>query len=220
MTVSTFYPDADVETDTVDGWAEHVGDAVWDTIHDGAGTGSNDAHSVNFLDLCSTSTTNQWERMIRNFYLFDTSSIPDGDAIDSATFEQVFTASQDDFTSSISLVTTTPNANDDLVNGDYTQVGTTKQATDVTIAGLTVDSSTYNAMTLNATGLGNISKTGITKFGTRHLADLSDTEPTWASSSCSKASSASADEVLAGDKRPKLVVTHSIAFVPKIVCIS
>ena len=43
MTVSTFYPDADVETDTVDGWAEHVGDAVWDTIHDGAGTGSNDA---------------------------------------------------------------------------------------------------------------------------------------------------------------------------------
>ena len=54
------------------------------------------------------------------------------------------------------MITTTPATNTAVVDADFVQVGTTKQATDLTLAGMTADD--YQTWTLKSTGLGNIDK--------------------------------------------------------------
>lgn len=162
--------------------------------------------------------------MYRFIVLFDTSSLPDSDTVDSATMELVAPTGtrRNEFVEagSLSMVASTPASNTNIVSADYAQLGTVKQATDVTLASLIVDSATYNAFTLNATGLGNINKTGVTKFGMRTKFDNDNTEPTVGVSKGCEISWATAEEILAGDKRPKLVVTHTAppsTFVPKML---
>ena len=82
-------------------------------------------------------------------------------------------------------------------------MGTTKQATNRTIASITTG--IYNDWTLNATGEGNIIKDGITKFGFRIEADRADIEPTWVASEEVKLHIYQADNS-GTDKDPKLVV--------------
>ena len=87
-TTSTFYPDPDTETTSVDGyvWRDAV-DETWSAIHDAAdGTFSSDTGSGINVNLSTNATSNHWDRMGRGFILFDTSSIPDTDAVTSATF--------------------------------------------------------------------------------------------------------------------------------------
>ena len=211
-TVSTFYPDGDTETTSVDGDANRKNQTRenWATIRAGAGTQNNDSLSTTRVLISTDNPTPDWGDFERVFLLFDTSSLGDSDIIDSATMEVVATASADDFTDSISMITTTPASDTTLKNADYSQQGTTKQATDIAISAFTVDSSTYNAFTLNTTGEGNISLTGITKFGLRSTADTDNSEPTWSGPfDSSSVTLATAEEVLSGDKRPRLVVTHT-----------
>ena len=221
MTVSTFYPDGDPETNSVDGYTQHDENppgSTWATARDGAGTASSDIGVSQLVSIRSTTTVNQWRTFNHIFLLFYTATLGDADTKDSATLEFVVIARIDQFAQSVALVTTTPASNTALVNGDHLLMGTVDQATDRTLAGLTVDSATYNAMTLNATGLTNISLTGVTKFGLRLTADADNVEPTWGSNQDSQIDVALAEENLAGDKRPKLVVTHtSPPFVPTVI---
>ena len=219
MTVSTFFPDGAPETTSVDGWAERGGqNEAFGTIRAGAGSFFNDdLDVVGMVMLVTTATSPNYNSIRRGVFLFDTSSLPDTDTIDAVTFEFVATAKADEFTeaASLSMVTSTPASNTALENADYTQLGTTKQATDLTIASVVADSATYNAFTLNATGRGNISQTGISKFGARGTFDNDNVEPTWGASKFAYVNCASAEEVLAGDKRPKLVVTHTATADPE-----
>jgi len=221
MTVSTFFPDADVENTSVDGLTGSDGvNNSWTLTRDDSGANSGPSSATDRTSIKTTATTNNWNHIYRSIFLFDTSSLGDADTIDSVTLDRVFTLRDEGIASqSMTLTTSTPASNTDIVNADFTQFGTTKQATDVTLASLTVDSSTYNSMTLNSTGLGNISKTGITKFGTRITSDNDNAEPTWASDVGAQVNGATADEVLSEDKRPKLVVTHTtpITFKPKAI---
>jgi len=219
--VTTFFPDANPETTSVDGVIERVvTEETWATISGAAdGTGAGDLDSSHEIRILSGPTTaDRWNRIARGISLFDTASLPDGDDIDSATVEFVLISPiTNDFTDSLSLVLSTPASNTAIVTGDYDQLGTVKQATDVTLASLTADSATFNVMTLNATGRGNITKTGVSKFGFRMAKDDA-TGPTWVASKNSLITMASAEEVLAGDKRPKLVVTHTTPpFIPRAV---
>ncbi len=213
-TITTVYPDAHTETDTVDGDLadNNTGpDAVWDTLRAGGGDtccGASDSGATAISGHFTGGTTDLWNQFLRYIALFDASGIADTDQITSATFDIVLTASTDDFTDSVSMVTSTPSSNTSLIATDYAQLGTTKQAGDIAIASFTVDSSTYNSFTLNSTGLGNISKTGITKFGLRSTQDTDNAEPTWSADDNSSITFATADEVLSGDKRPRLVITH------------
>ncbi len=213
-TITTVYPDAHTETDTVDGDLadNNTGpDAVWGTFRAAGGLrccGASDSGATAISGHSTGGTTDLWNQWHRYIALFDASGIADTDQITSATLDIVLTASNDDFTDSVSMVTSTPASNTSLTATDYAQLGTTKQAGDIAIASFTVDSSTYNSFTLNSTGLGNISKTGITKFGLRSTQDNDDAEPTWSADDNSTITFATADEVLSGDKRPRLVITH------------
>ena len=214
MTVTTFFPDAHVETTSVDGQTQRAGvNEIYATIRGGAGTGSTDTGSTQTVAISTSTTTDQYDILRRGILLFDTASLPDGDTIDSATFELVVTSKLEQLSpaDSVSLVESTPASNTGLIDADYGQTGTTKQATDLTIASLTADSSTFNVWTLNATGEASIDATGVTKFGLRLASDADNNEPTWGSSDTTQFLWATAEEILAGDKRPKLVVTHSAA---------
>ena len=224
MTVTTFYPDQLPDTGpantSVDGHAgrDSAGEG-WAAQRDGAGTASADAGAQPRFGI-GTNGSSVWQSCYRSFLLFDTSSIG-SDTIDSATMEIVAIGRVNDFSvgQSASMVQSTPATNTALVNADYNQANwpaNTKQATDKTLASFTVDSDTYNIFTL--TVLTNISKTGVTKFGLRITADNDDLEPTVGASKTAQIEWASAEENLPiGDRRPKLVVTHTATFVPRAV---
>jgi len=167
------------------------------------------------MQVWSSTTSNEWSYMRRVFVLFDTSTLGDSDSIDSATMELVVLSGGiiDNFTDSISMVTTNPVSATAIAVGDYSRILAVKQAADLTVAGLTADSSTYNAFTLNSTGRGNISLDGITKFGIRTTAENDDDEPSWVSDKGTKVTFLSADH--SGSVKPKLVVTHTSPFTPK-----
>lgn len=176
-TTSTFHPDPSVEVSTFDGFVRNTTGADYAAVQS-----ATDGDVIN-----DTSTGDRGIRnsdvggsysIFRSAFLFDTSSIPDTDSITSATFSLYGTgsASEDVDTDSVSVVASTPASNTAIALGDFDQFGTTKLATDITIASW--NTGAYNDFTLNASGLAAISKTGITKLGARTAKDISATTPT------------------------------------------
>jgi hypothetical protein len=199
-TVSTFYPQPNVETVSVDGHVIATG-GVWATVR-GAAAGTSVVDSG--TTQAALSNTFMQVDIYRVFLLFDTASLPDADTILSATLSVYATAIQNgdnDGDDTINVVTSNPASNTGLVIGDFDQLGTTLQAPAIDITSITT--SAYNVFTLNSTGLGNISKTGVTKFGLREGHDLIDSATTLISSmTCSSADNTGTSQ------DPKLDVTH------------
>jgi hypothetical protein len=196
----------------VDGRAARDGvNEAWATIHSGAGNYANDTGTVASINVQSSSTTNKWCCIISAFNLFDTSSLPDGDLILSGTFGFAATVVVDTLSpaGSVSMVATDPASTSNIVSADWDlpKRGSVKQGTDLTLASLTADSSTLNLFTLNSTGLGNITQTGVTKFGIGLTSDVTDTEPTWSNTTGSDQSRVG---VMTAESaaQPTLSVTH------------
>lgn len=211
-TTSTFYPDPDTETTSVDGYVgRNSVNETFSTIHNGAGTTSSDTGGI-FISVAASTTSNQFEKILRGLEFFDTSSIPDTDTIDSATLSHYHneraTALDD---ANIAVVSGTAASDTALVNADYAvaNFGSTEFITAYSIAGLTLN--TYKDNTLNASGLAAISKTGLTKFGVMLSWDLANSfGGTWSSAAETYTGYRSADT--AGTTQdPKLVVEHSAA---------
>lgn len=201
-TVTTVYPDPDPETTTVDGRVRNSG-ATYATVHDAAdGSAADPTSSV--LSWHHSFITGTYY-IDRSFFLFDTSTIPDGDTIDSAIFSWYHTATVPTYpdADSTDVVSSTPATNTNLVVGDFDQLGTTSFATKLDSS---IANSAYNNWTLNASGLSNISKTGVSKFGTRHLQDLNSTAPTGEN----QTEWLYAENAGTGSD-PKLAVTHTAA---------
>lgn len=215
MTVTTVYPDANVETNSVDGFAaREVPEETWASLRGGAGNTKSDNETQTKAQLVTGTTTDRWTTIHRCILLFYTEGLPDGDVISAATMEFVGVTAGvgTDFSDSISMVTSTPASDVGLVNADYSRLGTTKQASDIAISGITANNSAFTAFTLNSTGLGNISKTGVTKFGIRITFDNDnedDSPPTWSSADNSRVNLWAADSGDDPDRRPKLVITHA-----------
>lgn len=112
----------------------------------------------------------------RGFTPFDTSTLNDTDTIDSAVYALFIDAKTNPNSNSVSVVQTSQASPSSLATADFDAIGTTKGATDLTIASITTGA--YNNFTLNATGLGWISKTGNTLLGTRITQDITATAPT------------------------------------------
>lgn len=214
MATTTFYPDPDVESTSVDGYAEHLYGAgsgqTWATIVAAAGTAATDDRSTNSIAASALADTGDgnWREIIRGIFLFDTSAITDTDSIDSATFSIYVPSVTDVADQLIGVVASAPASNTALVGGDYDSLGTTRFATDIDVTSLST--SAYNDFALNASGLAAITTTGVTKLGTRLSGDIDDTTPTWSSGVeprvncyCAEATDTTSD--------PKLVVVHSAA---------
>ena len=215
-TTTTVYPDADPETTSVDGRAlRNVASETFATIRAGAGNDSSDvAVDTNSAYLSASGTTDQYAILIRGIFLFDTSSIPDTDSIDSATFSVWGTSKTNGFTTidnTLHLCASTPASNTAIVNADYGQLGTTSFGS-VTFANFDGTNTVYTNVTVNATGLSDISKTGITKFGVRTGTDITNTAPTWVSAAILTFQMIHADTA-GTTSDPKLVVVHTAAVV-------
>lgn len=214
LTTTTVYPDPDPETTTVDGVADYDGSASsWATIQGATDGGAASSSGTTLQCYVAHQLSPSLYYLYRAFLLFDTSAIADADTINSATFSWYATTKIDDALSleagnrHIRLVQSTPASNTNIVVGDYDQGGTTGGASDIAVASFTT--SAYNDFALNATGLGWISKTGVTKLGLRHTADINNEAPVSpAGDDYSLIYGYSADQT-GTTTDPKLVVIHS-----------
>lgn len=239
LTTSTFYPDPNAESTTVDGPVVNDRSTTsWDTTHD-ATSASNDlglggafpsrGEPANWTEGIFSYQYQGGSRTIisRGFFLFDTASIDDTDTISSATFSWyvLYELDYSDNTSQeyIALVSSTPASNTDLVVGDFDQCGDainnpTKGASDLTNASVSLNA--YNDWALNATGLGWITKTGVTKLGLREGHDVEDVVPTYSGDTNDVYSVAGRFADYTGTSSdPKLVVVHAsvgASFIPRI----
>lgn len=125
-------------------------------------------------------------QILRSTTCYDTSAIPDGATISSAT-ETIYlysnlTYSYDYYSSTAHAITGRTGAEDYVAlvgytgeqntidNADYGTFGSTKMSNDLDFSAMTLDSD--NVITLNSTGLSAINKTGVTCFGMKNGYDL------------------------------------------------
>lgn len=223
-TVSTFRPDPDPETSTVDGYAQHRitsgdNDVPYSTLVAGAGTDAGgDQAWVHLSWIQAGTNTDEYHRNRRGLFLFDTSSIPDGDSISAAEIQFVIktVAGSDELdggghdNSRIHIVSSNPASNTALVAGDYDSLGSTSFGNSV-IQDDNPGVDETEIITLNASGIAAIDKSGITKFGTKVGWDLNDTTTglTWTSDGSQAWVIYSADNTGTSDD-PVLEVTHGV----------
>lgn len=204
----TFNPDANPESTSVDGRVYRgVVNETFGTIRAGVGSAGDDTFSSDLnIQVKGSGTSNQWAVLLRSFFLFDTSSIPDGDIVSAATFSLYVTAKTTNITDSVGLLQSNPASNTAIIASDYQGFTQTTRQTnsDLTISGMTT--SAYNDWVLNNTGISNVSKTGITKLGIKTASDIDNSAPSWVNGASGDFTANQAD---AGSNKPKLVVTHS-----------
>lgn len=197
-TTSTFNPDANVESTSVDGLTE-VTNADWTVARNAAdGTIAGDTQTLSFGGSQNNSPGFELDRA---FFLFDTSALPDTDTISSATLSIFDGSNGNTNTDSITyhIVSSTPASNTAIGTADHDQVGSISFGSK---ALSTFSNSTFADFTLNASGIAAITATGVSKFALRGSRDIDDVDPTGVNRfDVTYADSASND--------PKLVVTHA-----------
>jgi RHS repeat-associated protein len=216
-TTSTFYPNANPETSSVDGSAQRRNNSgeSWSAVTTGAGTAADDTGDpdADFYAQAYTSS-GQWLRLFRGFFLFDTSAIDDTETVVAATTSLRGTSKQDDGgnTPNLNIYSSSPSSNTAIAAGDYASVGSTAFSSAISYSSWST--SGYNDFVLNGSGLAAVDKGGVTKFSTRNANyDVAGSGPTWGSSqemslysNYAEASGTSTD--------PKLVVTSNSVVPP------
>jgi RHS repeat-associated protein len=219
-TTSTYYPASGYLNSPVDGPVQNAGSSgvSWSTVRSsssGNWTGP-DSSSGSMIKVTGHQSENQYA-IVRSFFLFDTASLPDTDVISSATLSVYMHARSTSqplaTTSDHSLVVlqSSPAANNNLVNDDYDQVGSINSPTEGSDRYHIDDDFTmnqYNNISLNGTGIGWISKTGITKLGSRHTADVDNVQPTQQNGAWSGINIYFADQT-GTTQDPKLIIQHT-----------
>ncbi|GAH79199.1 unnamed protein product, partial [marine sediment metagenome] len=199
-TTVTFYPDPNVESSSVDGWARDTGNSVvWATLVAKPGNDADDSDASEYIVwIQSKSTTDKWDDLRRGIYLFDTNSIPDDVTIVSATFSVRGSAKGDNFSPAIApninVYSSNPASNTSSVAGDFNSLGSTAFC-DTPITYASWSTTGYNNFALNSSGLAAIDKTGVTKLGLRNANyDVTGNSPTWSASGAAYLSGYFADQ--------------------------
>lgn len=213
-TTSTFYPDANPETSSVDGYVgRDAGAEGWATVRGGAGTNADDTGIGYVATQDSGGTT---ASLFRGILVFNTAAIPDTDTISSATLSLYGRAGSDQSCTSnaqtgLNFTSSSPASNTALAATDYPVANFGSTAfLDTAFTFASFSTGAYNDGVLNASGIANISVTGVSKFAARLGGDISNTEPTCSGAQAAEYRSESAD--FAGTTSdPKLVVVHAVA---------
>lgn len=207
----TVYPQAGFGGTTCDGLVARAGvNENWATIRAGAGTAAyNTLHQIGWQN---TVAGNAFQSLYRFIATFDTSSLTSLATISAATKSLYGNSATyfnpDGNSPKANIYLATPASSGTLVAADYSQIGATKQCdTDITYASW--NNSGYNDFALNAAGIGNISKTGITRFGCREVTyDVGGTSPAASTPSANTAMGIIGSD--AGSNIPKLVITYTL----------
>jgi len=212
----TFYPDAHVESDSVDGYASHSQTLSWANLRAAVGSSSDDSGAQMFVGIDSDFRPgSNWRGIYRAAVLFDTSSINDGATVTDAKLSLYGNSKSDaaGITPSINVYTSNPASDTAIVAGDYDSFGSTALSTEITYAAY--NTSGYNDFTLNATGRAAISLTGVTKLGFREgNYDGPNVQPSsGVGYQLTYFSGYTADN---GSNKPKLVVTYTVVSLPTV----
>jgi len=208
----TFYPDADAETTSVDGYAgEEAEDATWTVLRGMPGDTSDDSGALIYaVYFRASGTNNQFQSLRRGIYLFDTSALPDSAVVTSATLSLFGNSKLDDngATPNINIYSSDPATNTAIVPADYATLGSVAFCdTPITYAGFSTTA--YNDFALNAAGMAAISVDGISKFSSRNASyDVAGADPAWVNSGQSYLIVKSA-ETAGTANDPKLVVNYT-----------
>jgi hypothetical protein len=231
-TTSTFFPDPDPETNTVDGWLlkEDNGGTPWDTAHDALiGDAVNDTNLT--VITSAQNRTVQGATFFRSAYYFDTSSISISDLISLTTFSFYPTTVNDSTNDGDDFITAIQVQGNNIVSdvalniADYDLVGDAidnptegnNNGDRLDLTSLVINA--YNDLIFNNTGIGWVAKNGqqkpsggtpgITYIGTREGHDILDNEiPPGGVLQNNRVVMSSADEV-GTSQDPKLVVVHA-----------
>ena len=172
-TVTSFF------TGAGDGYARSE-DASWDTAHD-ATTGD----GANYTGTSGLRAWSEYESgtfgITRGFAPLDTSSLPDGDTISSATFYATCQWYTDDDGATygwVTLVESSQASASQVVTADFDQCGAINNPTELVDSGdrldLALSVGVEYTFALNAAGLAAIDKTGTTLLGLRQGHDATD----------------------------------------------
>lgn len=207
---STFYPDSNPETTTVDGMVRHTGENLnWSEIRDGAGTDAFPTIGSLISHILCGDSLNKWDSIARSIYLFDTSIISSSFNIISAIFSiysQGKIEDNIDWLPKINIYSSNPATNTNLVAGDFDSLGS------IAFCDNPIDFSDFNIIelknfVLNTNGILNIAKGGITKIGIREVTyDVANLSPTYSSDATAITNAFFAD----GAIDPKLVIEYII----------
>ena len=151
-------------------------------------TGDNDYLGPNIYTRVAETGNNDDYLIYRSFLPFDTSSIPTGSSIVSASlsiYVSAKTNTDNDATDYINVVNTTQVSTNSLTEEDYDQCGDVSSpgtgATSIDIG--SIATSDYNAFTLNSTGLSWVKNcsvaSGFTCLGLREGHDIEDSQLTF-----------------------------------------
>ncbi len=206
MPTTTFHS-ATGSNDPVDGGMEFDGaDGTWASTHDAASSGNNSDSSTDVFIQRYDFAGGQYN-LRRTAFIFDTSSIPAGSTINSATFS-VFGTNTTHLTNgdSINIYSVTLASNSTCAATDYNKSnwGTTAYCNSA-IVDTAWNVSGYNDFAFNATGLAavNMGTGARTKIGMRAVGDVNNVAPTGRSI----VNGLMADN---GTNIPKLVVTYTL----------
>lgn len=212
------YPDAHPESVSVDGDVGQRGaNVTWATLLGGGGSiFSDSAISAAVIHIDSDSDTNRWDGIWRGIFLFDTSELTINARIVSAILslygsEESGEEKTDELgiTPNVNIYGSAPASDTALANGDFDSLGAIPFCdTPITYANWV--NGAYNNFALNAAGLVAISKTGITKLGTRNVAyDVDEAVPNWTADKKSYLYCYQAEGD--ADKRPKLTIVYALS---------
>ncbi len=217
MTEQIFYPDAHIESTSVDGFVgidTPPSPYSWADSHDHAGDRSEDEGSSIIIQIrtASGSPGFDWYQFYRGIVVFDISGIPSGSMITAATLSLYGVSKTDPFSISptINIFSANPASNIVLVDGDYASLGTIGYYTAITFD----DFSTigYNVFTLNTIALTALQTAldgdSIIKLGIREATyDAPDSEPTWVASRLIQFTMYASEQ--GSGFKPKLTVTYT-----------
>lgn len=194
-----------------DGYSYRNGsNLTWADVRNGAGTTAAYADTENNMaGLQCGSISGRFNYNIRSAYIFDTSFIDDAATISAATMSVYGYAKASTLAGTVKLDKITTAANNSISTADYaTTTHDFVAQSDTAINFADFSTSGYNDWALNATGIGNISKTGVTKLGFVSSYDMANSAPTHSASGWSYAQGYFC-EYTGTARDPKLTVTYS-----------
>lgn len=210
----TVYPQPNPASTACDGWVSTgpgLGDVSWATLIADGGGNHSATDTILYVLWEDGITPGTWDWLVRSITLFDTSALTASATISAGVLSvSGYSKSNDDLASpNIDIYTSTPASNTTVADSDFAQIGSVSQ-TGAPISYSGFSTVAYNDFTFNSTGRGNVSKTGVSKFGLRNSNyDVAATPPPNLSIGQSYLTFYASD--YAGTSSdPKLVVTYTL----------